>query len=132
MNSTPIEQFHKFLEGRGLPMTGERHRVAATVFSLQGSTKFAAEDIYDALETISRATVYRTLSLLVDAGLVHRDESGDDRKVFSHGFVNESGKTLASLLPQNKYADLCATSHASLIAGCCPWCGRTIVHGEPS
>jgi Fe2+ or Zn2+ uptake regulation protein len=132
VNSNPIKQFHEFLEGRSLHMTEERRRVAVTVFTLPRSTKFAVEDLYNALETTSRATVYRTLSLLVDARLVQRDVSSDGSKVFSHDFETESGETATLMLPVNKYADLCAASHRSLITGRCPWCGQTIINGRPS
>jgi hypothetical protein len=77
--------------------------------------------------------VYRTLSVLVDAGLIQRGVSHDDGMVFSHTFETKTtrGDLAASILPASRYADLCAASHRSLIAGRCPWCGRTIIDGQP-
>ena len=132
MNANPIKRFRRFLKDRRQRLTGARLRIAVTVFALPGSTEFAADDLANALEAVSRATVYRTLTLLVDAGLIRRDMSGDGRQVFSHVFATTSGDWAASVLLATKYTDLCAASHRSLIVGRCPWCGQTIIYGRPS
>jgi Fur family ferric uptake transcriptional regulator len=44
------------------------------------------EALKDAKKRVSRATVYRTLSKLVDAGLLRRIEPGDGRTVYDHDY----------------------------------------------
>ncbi|MCD6413544.1 MAG: transcriptional repressor [Elusimicrobia bacterium] len=64
--------FKEFLKGRGLKFTPERKAVLREVFSLH--RHFDAETLYQELYRkkvrISRASVYRTLPLLVKSGLI--------------------------------------------------------------
>ncbi|MFH1784612.1 MAG: transcriptional repressor [bacterium] len=66
------EKFSSFLKQKGLKFTPERKVILKEVFSL--NDHFDADDLYDRLryqgEKISRATIYRTLPLLVENGLI--------------------------------------------------------------
>ncbi len=73
-------RFRDFLATRGLRMTRERIRILDAV--LASNEHFDAERLYLDLRsrarTVSRATVYRTLDLLVQSGLVDRSRFGSD------------------------------------------------------
>lgn len=75
-----IGRFRRFLAGQGLRMTRERLAILAAV--LESTDHFDVEELYSRLRTrdrrVSRATVYRTLHLLVESGLVDRARFGSD------------------------------------------------------
>jgi Fur family transcriptional regulator, ferric uptake regulator len=72
-------RFEGFLRGRQLKLTEERRALVAAVF--KQSHHFDADQLHMGLkqkgQDISRATVYRTLDLLVQAGLVRKSSFGD-------------------------------------------------------
>ena len=67
--------FEKHLHGKGLRMTRERRRILDEVLGTEGH--FRPEDLLVRFRTggvqVSRATIYRTLDLLVEATLVRRE-----------------------------------------------------------
>jgi len=69
-----LHAFRKYLQKNDLRTTPERMTIASEVF--HSHTHFNAENLYVLLQNknrkISRATVYRTLDLLVDSGLVRK------------------------------------------------------------
>jgi len=77
----PEEQarFEAFLRSRELKYTGERKALLDAVFA--SKHHFDADSLHLALRQkgneISRATVYRTLDLLVQCGLVRKQSLGD-------------------------------------------------------
>ncbi|HET8715777.1 MAG TPA: Fur family transcriptional regulator [Holophagaceae bacterium] len=72
-------RFETFLRSRGLKLTEERRSLVASVFS--EAHHFDADGLHMSQKgqgrDISRATVYRTLDLLVQAGLVRKSSFGD-------------------------------------------------------
>ncbi len=72
-------RFEAFLRGRSLKYTGERKALLQAVF--QAEHHFDADSLHMELRKkggeISRATVYRTLDLLVQCGLVRKQSLGD-------------------------------------------------------
>ena len=71
-------RFEGFLRARKLKLTGERRSILAAVF--RKASHFDAEALHGQLKEagadISRATVYRTLDLLVQCGLVRKQSLG--------------------------------------------------------
>jgi len=71
-------RFESFLRGRQLKLTGERRAMLTAV--LGWGSHFDADTLHLALkqrgEDVSRATVYRTLDLLVQCGLLRKDSLG--------------------------------------------------------
>ena len=71
--------FRKYLERRGLKLTTERQAVFDELFARH--EHFEADEILVRLrgkgKKISRATIYRTLELLVDSGIVGRVRIGE-------------------------------------------------------
>lgn len=63
------------LREQGFKITSPRNRVVASVANREDN--FTAEELAAELDSIGRATVYRTLKLLLDQGLVCRIVMGD-------------------------------------------------------
>jgi Fur family ferric uptake transcriptional regulator len=83
-----IIKFSQYLRTKGLSLTQERETILNEVFSLEGH--FEAEELLFSLrkkkKRVSRATVYRTLDLLVDAGLVGKADMGEKHSHYEHIF----------------------------------------------
>jgi Fur family ferric uptake transcriptional regulator len=86
------EIFKKFLVEKGLKFTPERERILEEVFSRHDH--FDAETLsrvfYDRGENISRATVYRTLPLLVESGLAQEAVRCGERVCYEHIYGHRS------------------------------------------
>src|ERR1051326_3849620 len=79
-HTAAIAKFADFLQQQGLKLTSEREALLREIFSIH--YHFEADELLVKLKQnnlkISRATVYRTLELLVKAGLVRRVPLGED------------------------------------------------------
>ena len=85
-----IRLFGRYLRDQGLPVTQQRERVAEVVFSSSGH--LSVEDIEQVLrrrqERIGKATIYRTLDLLVQSKLVAEHDFGEGFKRYEHRLSN--------------------------------------------
>jgi len=130
--------FRQYLKSRGLHITRARERIAEEVFQIPGH--FEAADLWAKLrgDQIAPATVYRTLELLVEAGLVRKLALGDRASYeaslgrphhehlicsrchrvveFSDGPLEER---LAEIVEEREFHHL---SHQVVILGICPAC----------
>ena len=83
-----INLFRRYLREQGLPITQQREAVADVVFSTAGH--LSVEDIESALkglgERIGKATIYRTMEILVRSGLVEEHDFGEGFKRYEHLF----------------------------------------------
>lgn len=81
-----VRLFSRYLREQGLPITQQRETVAQTVFSSTGH--LSVEDIERRLreddERIGKATIYRTLDLLVNSKLVEEHDFGEGFKRYEH------------------------------------------------
>ena len=84
---TPVEKFREFLEIRGDKLTEPRRVLVRHIFNTH--KHFDADelvrDLHDAGQPVSRSTVYRTLRLLVDSGLL-RELRLTNRTAFEHDY----------------------------------------------
>ena len=87
-----LESFSDFLMSKGLRMTGQRKGVFEALFKQSGH--FTAEqllkDAQSLDDTVSRATVYRCLPLLVESGVIRKIDVGQDNKFYA---LNGSSET---------------------------------------
>jgi len=79
-------EFEKFIRTKDLKLTWQRRKILKKVFSTH--RHFTAEEMHDIFrrgrDQISRATVYRTLSLLVEGGFLDILDLGRDKKYYEH------------------------------------------------
>ncbi|MDZ4727938.1 MAG: Fur family transcriptional regulator [Leptospira sp.] len=78
--------FEQYLKDKGLKITNQRLLVAEKIFS--SHNHFTAEGLLDELkdnkDKISKATIYRILSIMVEAGLLEEHDFGKDYKYYEH------------------------------------------------
>lgn len=84
------EKLNLFINKKGLRKTPQRDAIVAIIFSKD--EHFTAEELYDrvrkANSNASRATLYRTLTLLEEAGLLHEIDLGGDQKTYDPNFLD--------------------------------------------
>ena len=85
---TFVHLFRRYLRDQGLPVTQQREAIAEVVFG--ASEHLSVEDIEGRLrergERIGKATIYRTLEMLVKSGLVEEHDFGEGFKRYEHLF----------------------------------------------
>src|SRR5881227_1635924 len=83
------QKFMEFLADRNLRLTTQRQIIVDTVFSTE--EHFTAEQLLEWSRerdtSISRATVYRTLPLLTESGLVREMDFGKDYKFYDPNYA---------------------------------------------
>ena len=83
--------FERLVRSKGLKLTSQRRRILKKVFSTH--EHFTAEDLHEMFRRsrsqISRATIYRTLGLLVEGGFLDALDLGGDRKFYEHVLGHE-------------------------------------------
>lgn len=86
-----IHLFQRYLREQGLPVTHQREAVAQTVFDSSGhlSVEEIEERLREEGERIGKATIYRTLDLLVRSGLVAEHDFGEGFKRYEHRLHRE-------------------------------------------
>ena len=141
MSSREQAIFRKYLERRGLKLTSERQALFDELFARH--EHFEADELLVRLRTkhkkISRATIYRTLDLLVDSGIVGRVRIGESGYRYErlragehhdHLICNECGRVIEFFEPAieslqdevcEKYGFL-ALSHSHQLRGICRQC----------
>jgi Fur family ferric uptake transcriptional regulator len=81
-----ISRFQDFLQQQGQKLTSERTALVREIFSIH--YHFEADELLFKMKEknvkISRATVYRTLELLVKSGMVRRVHLGEDHYHYEH------------------------------------------------
>ncbi len=88
--SSAKQRFLNFLEMKNLRVTTPRRAIIDAVFGTEDH--FTAEQLLDMARvldpSVSRATVYRTLPLLTESGLVHEMDFGKDYKIYDPNYAN--------------------------------------------
>lgn len=94
--STPADHpfnrlFNRYLREQGLPITHQRNVVAAAVFG--SDDHLSVDDIEKLLresgERIGKATIYRTLDLMVKSRLVEEHDFGEGFKRYEHRLTRQ-------------------------------------------
>jgi Fur family transcriptional regulator, ferric uptake regulator len=83
-------KFMEFLQEKSLRITAQRQAIIDAVFST--TEHFTAEQLLDWSrqrdQSVSRATVYRTLPLLTESGLVREMDFGKDYKFYDPNYAD--------------------------------------------
>jgi len=81
----------EFIRRKGLRRTGQRETIINSAFSQD--EHFTAEELFERVKKqcsdISRATVYRTLGLMVEAGLLRQIDLGDNHATYDPNFLDK-------------------------------------------
>ena len=151
MKSREQSIFRNYLERRGLKLTAERQGVFDELFARHEHVE--ADEILVRLRAkgkkISRATIYRTLELLVDSGIVGRVRIGEIGYRYErlragehhdHLICNECGRVIEFFEPriESLQDDVCerygflAISHSHQLRGICRQCRPRALKAEAS
>ena len=102
------EIFYEFLSEKGLRMTDQRKGVIEALFRQSGH--FTAEDLLkdaqELEETVSRATLYRSLPLLVESGIIRKVDVGQDNKYYAMNGQSDTFKAQVICSDCNKIQDV--------------------------
>lgn len=141
MNTREREIFRKYLEKHGLKLTAERQALFEELFARHEHLE--ADELLMRLRAkhkkISRATIYRTLDLLVDSGIVGRVRIGESGYRYErmragdhhdHLICNECGRVIEFREPrieslQDEVYDrygFVPLSHSHQLRGICKRC----------
>ncbi|TAN42825.1 MAG: transcriptional repressor [Nitrospirae bacterium] len=75
----PNKRFKKFLSVKGFKFTKEREEIFSEIMLIEGH--FDPDELFITMKTkgskVSRASIYRTIPLLVDGGLIEKVEMTD-------------------------------------------------------
>jgi Fur family ferric uptake transcriptional regulator len=144
VSQSPEDKFREYLTSRPRPQryTGQQRDMVRFIFSQHNH--FDADQLIDAMKQkgfrVSRATVYRTLAKLVDAGLLRKLEVGP-RMCYEHDYgypqhehlqCGVCGKMIEFQSPSLESAlrEVCrqqqfnASGHTLIIRGTCAECNR--------
>lgn len=143
VSQSPLDKFREFLGVRGLKQTGERMRIVEHIF--EKHDHFEADELVLGMKAknlrVSRPTVYRTLSLLVEAGLLRKLQFGASTH-YEHDYgypqhehlVCEKCGAVIEFVCEELAAlqdKICreyhfrATNHKFIIQGVCERCNQT-------
>ncbi|MBL8830171.1 MAG: transcriptional repressor [Planctomycetaceae bacterium] len=148
---SPVERFEEFLQSRGKRVTKPRRLIVENIFAEH--EHFDADGLLERLDKalgrgqVSRPTVYRTLSELVDAGLLRQMSLGG-RSVYEHDygypqhdhlycqkceklieFSSEEVKRIREAVA--KEHNFRVLGHRLIITGVCQECSRVRRRGSP-
>jgi len=91
MPAPVLDQLDAFIRRKGLRRTAQRDAIVRLAFA--SDEHFTSEELYDRVRRhnvpASRATVYRTIALLVEAGLLHEIDLGSEQKTYDPNFVDK-------------------------------------------
>jgi Fur family ferric uptake transcriptional regulator len=80
-----LDKFEAFLQKKQLKLTSQRRQILEKILEMD-KTHFTADDLVDQFRNerprVSKATVYRTLSVLVEPGILEEHQFGESQKVY--------------------------------------------------
>jgi Fur family ferric uptake transcriptional regulator len=84
-----IDRLEAYYQRHGMRRTGQREIIVEAAFA--SDEHFTADELWDRARAkdphTSRATVYRTLAMLVDAGLLREVDLGQDQTCYDPNFI---------------------------------------------
>ena len=147
VSQSPEDKFREYLASRPRPQryTGQQRDMVRTIFAQHNhfDAEQLIEDMKRAGVRVSRATVYRTLAKLVDAGLLRRLELGP-RMFYEHDYgypphehmyCQSCGKVIefqspaveAALRDVSREHNFQTSGHTFIIRGTCADCNKARV-----
>ncbi len=91
VTASPVEKFREYLSTRGKRLTQERETIVREIFAEH--EHFDSDQIVARLTQprrdggrVSRATIYRTVREMQEAGLIRKVARSNDREVYEHDY----------------------------------------------
>lgn len=107
MDQAVRQRVYEFLDAKGLRRTGQRDAIIEAAFSTE--EHFTAETLLTRARqiecSVSRATIYRTLPLLVASGLLREMDFGKDHKFYDPNFIDRPHHNHLICLDCNKIVE---------------------------
>ncbi len=114
-----LERFDGYLVEKGLRKTTQRQLIVETAFKTK--EHFTADQLFDMARkkdrTTSRATVYRTLQLLVECALLRQIDLGRDAVLYDPNFVESPNHNHLICLNCERIIEF-EDSHISVMEDC--------------
>ena len=131
VSTSPAEKFREYLATQRQRLTAERQTIVEEIFAQH--EHFDADTIASRLgarsdgRRVSRATVYRAISMLDDAGLIRKVARNGDRDLYEHDYgypqhdhliCRKTGKLIEFYSPElSELLDRIAAEHGFRIEG---------------
>ena len=113
------QRFDAFIQTKGLRRTKQRHVIVEAAFGTK--EHFTAEQLWEMTRkldrTASRATVYRTLTLLVECGLLREIDLGRDVICYDPNFLESPDHNHLICLDCQKVVEF-EDAHISVLEDC--------------
>lgn len=91
MSVSPVQKFREYLTTKGKRLTAERQSIVEAIFDHH--EHFDPEQLVARLtaeradgKRVSRATIYRTINSMEQAGLIRKVARANDREVYEHAY----------------------------------------------
>lgn len=119
MDDAVLAKLDTFIRRKGLRRTPQRDAIVRLAFA--SDEHFTSEELFDRVRKknvdASRATVYRTISLLVEAGLLHEIDLGGDQKTYDPNFLDKPSHNHLVCIDCGKVVEF-EDSHLELLNDC--------------
>lgn len=113
------ERLDEFIRKKGLRQTAQRDEIVEVIFATD--EHFTPDELFDRLRAAgsqaSRATVYRTLSLLEEADLIQEIELGDGQTTYDPNFLDRPTHNHLVCIDCGKVVEF-EDSHLDLLNDC--------------
>ena len=109
-NAASREKFKSYLEAKGLRVTNQRLAIFEAAFAQ--TDHFTAEELLDHAraidDSVSRATVYRTLHIMTESALLREVDIGKNLKYYlpNYPIIRRSPKSSASIATRSSRSAL--------------------------
>ena len=119
MDEAVLEKLDTFIRRKGLRRTPQRDAIVRLAFA--SDEHFTSEELFDRVRRhnvrASRATVYRTISLLAEAGLLHEIDLGGDQTTYDPNFLGQPSHNHLVCIDCGKVLEF-EDSHIDLLNAC--------------
>ncbi|MGB6222905.1 Fur family transcriptional regulator [Haloferula sp.] len=119
MDDPVLTKLDTFIRQKGLRRTPQRDAIVRLAFA--SDEHFTSEELFERVRKknvdASRATVYRTISLLVEAGLLHEIDLGGDQTTYDPNFNDRPSHNHLVCIDCGKVVEF-EDSHLELLNDC--------------
>jgi len=119
MDDAVLDKLDNFIRQKGLRRTPQRDAIVRLAFASE--EHFTSEELFERVRkknvNASRATVYRTISLLVEAGLLHEIDLGGDQTTYDPNFNERPSHNHLVCIDCGKIVEF-EDSHLELLNDC--------------